>query len=288
MQLLKQGRSLSVLSGLPPLEDAGNHQQTARRARWDLVQGLLLWELWTRLSLNEMRRRYKRTVLGPAWMTVSLLVFASAMSVIWAGLWNQQVTEFLPFLLSGLVPWTMIAAVIGESTAVFLGGEGLIKNQQFPYSVLTYGVVARNVLIFAHNIVGYLLVAALCGVVISPTILLVIPGLVLVALNCAWICLMVAIFCLRFRDFQQIVASLLQIAVFITPIFWNASQVQGKRAIIVHANILHHMVELLRRPLLNQIPDMVSYAFCISTAIFGWWFAYRFYCSKRHRLPYWF
>lgn len=288
MQLLKQGRSLSVLSGLPPLVDASNRQQTARRARWDLVQGLLLWELWTRLSLNEMRRRYKRTVLGPAWMTVSLLIFASAMSVVWAGLWNQSVTEFLPFLLSGLVPWTMIAAVIGESTAVFLGGEGLIKNQQFPYSVLTYGVVARNVLVFAHNIVGYLIVAVLCGVVVSPTILLVIPGLLLVVINSAWICLMVAIFCLRFRDFQQIVASLLQIAVFVTPIFWNASQVQGKRAVIVHANLLHHMVEVLRRPLLNQVPDLTSYFVCFGAAVFGWWFAYRFYCSKRHRLPYWF
>lgn len=288
MEFIKRGRTLSVLTGLPPLEDANDKAQTLRRARWDIVQGMLLWELWTRLSLNEMRRRYKRTVLGPAWMTVSLLIFASTMSVVWAGLWNQKVSEFLPFLLAGLVPWTMISGVIGESTGAFLGGEGLIKNQQFPYSVLTYGLVARNLLIFFHNIVGYLIVAVICGVSLVPSMLLIIPGLVLVLLNCAWICLLVAIFCLRFRDFQQIVASLIQIAVFVTPIFWNANQIQGKRAIIVHGNILYHMVELLRRPMLGQIPDGVSYLACAASAIIGWWFTFRLFQNKRHRLPYWF
>ena len=288
MKLFKRGRSMSVLSGLPPLSDASDRQQCTRRARWDIVQGLLLWELWTRVSLNEMRRRYKRTVLGPAWMTVSLLIFASAMSVVWASLWNQKVSEFLPFLLSGLVPWTMIAGVIGEATAVFLGGEGLIKNQQFPYSILVYGTVARNFLIFLHNLVGYFLVALICGVAITPAIFLLLPGTLLVLANCVWICVLVAIFCLRYRDFQQIVNSFIQIAVFITPIFWNASQIQGKRAILVHANVLHHMVELLRRPLLGEVPEATSYIVCAVTAVLGWWLAYYVLGSKRHRLPYWF
>lgn len=288
MEFIKKGRTLSVLSGLPPLVDVSDSTQTVRRARWDIVQGLLLWELWTRLSFNEMRRRYKRTVLGPAWMTVSLLIFASAMSVVWAGLWNQKVSEFLPFLLSGLIPWTMIAGVIGESTGVFLGGEGLIKNQQFPYTLLTNGVVARNVLIFFHNIIGYLIVALLCDVKISPALLLILPGLILVIANCAWMSLLVATFCLRFRDFQQIVASLIQIIVFVTPIFWNANQIQGKRAIIVHANLFYHMVEILRRPMLGEFAGLVSYLVCVIAAILGWWLAFRLFSSKRHRLPYWF
>jgi ABC-type polysaccharide/polyol phosphate export permease len=221
-------------------------------------------------------------------MTVSLLIFASAMSVIWAGLWHQQVSEFMPFLLSGLIPWTMISGVIGEATASFLASEGLIKSQQFPYSILAYGVVARNVLIFFHNLVGYVIVAVACGVALSPAMLLLVPGLILVIANCAWMALLVAIFCLRFRDFQQIVASLLQIAVFITPIFWNASQVQGKRAIIVHANLLYHMVELLREPLLGLYPAQLSFLVCGGSAVVGWWLAFRLYASKRHRLPYWF
>jgi ABC-2 type transport system permease protein/lipopolysaccharide transport system permease protein len=100
--------------------------------------------------------------------------------------------------------------------------------------------------------------------------------------------MVVAVFCLRFRDFQQLVASLLQIAAFVTPIFWNASQLVGKRAIIVHANPLHHMVDILRQPLLGKAPAVESYLVCLATALVGWAFAYWLFASKRHRLAYWF
>lgn len=278
----------SMPAELPPLDDPSAPSQRWRRARWDFVSGLHLWEMWSRLSLNEVRRRYRRTMLGPMWVTVSLLVFATAMSFVWAGLWKQNVVEFLPFLLSGLVPWTLIASMIGESTAVFLAGESLMKARQFPYSILVYGAIARNVVIFGHNLVGYFLVAVLCGVPLTFSTLLVVPGLVLVILNCGWICVLAAVFCLRFRDFQQIVASLLQIAMFITPVFWAANQLQGKRAILVHLNPLHHMIDLLRQPLLGLMAKPESWIFCISSAILGWALAYWVFALKRHRLTYWF
>lgn len=288
MEFFKRGRSLSFVAGLPPLHNASNAEQRTKRARWDIVQGFQMWELWSRISLNEMRRRYKRTLLGPAWVTVSMLIFASIMSFVWAELWKQNVRDFLPFLLSGLIPWTMIAAVVGESTGVLLSGEGLIKNQQFPYTVLAYGVVARNVLIFLHNLLGYFIVALLCGVTFNSSLLFLIPSLLLVIANCVWMCLIVAILCLRFRDFQQIVVSLIQVTVFVTPIFWKADQIQGDRALIINANVIHHMIELLRAPLLGKEPALLSYGVCAISALLGWFFAYRLFASKRHRLPYWF
>jgi len=273
---------------LPPLTDANSADQLARRARWDLVEGLMLWEMWIRLSVNEVRRRYKRTMLGPAWVTVSLLIFSTALSFVWAGLWKMNVVEFMPFLLSGLIPWTMISGAIGESCAVFLAGEGLIKNQQFPYSVLLYGVLMRNLVIFGHNLVGYILIAVICGVSFNLNTLLIFPGLALVLINCGWICLLVAVFCLRYRDFQQLVASLLQIAMFVTPVFWSASQLQGKRAIIVDVNVLHHMIEIVRQPMLGIAPAALSYLVCAGTALAGWLIAFRMYSGKRHRLAYWY
>ena len=278
----------SARSPLPPLLDAASAEQRAKRARWDFVEGVALWKMWSRSSLIELRRRYKRTMLGPAWVTVSLLIFGGTLSFVWAGLWGQNVVDFLPFLLSGLIPWTMIAGAIGESCAVFLGGEALIKNQQFPYTVLLYGTLTRNVLIFGHNLIGYAIIAVACGVPLNFSTLLVIPGTVLVLINCGWLCLLVAVLCLRFRDFQQIVASLLQIAMFVTPVFWAASQLQGKRAIIADVNIFYHMIDILRQPLLGKVPSAFSYSFCIVSAIVGWFVAYRLYANKRHRLPYWF
>ena len=247
-----------------------------------------MWELWGRLSFNEVKRRYKRTVLGPAWMTVNLLLFATIMGVVWAGLWGQKFTTFLPFLLSGLIPWTLISGVIGESTAAFLGGEGLIKNQQFPYSILINSLVARNVIIFGHNLVGFIIVALICQSPLSFASLTLIPGLILVTANCIWISFIVAICCLRFRDFQQIIIALIQVLVFVTPIFWQADQLKGSRALLVHANPFYHFVELLRRPMLGELPSINSYWFALVCAILGWLFTYYLLANKRHRLPFWF
>lgn len=222
------------------------------------------------------------------WVTVSLIIFAVVLSFVWAALWNMQVTEFLPFLLSGLLPWTLIYGAIGESCAAFIANEGLMRSRQFPYSTLVYVVLTRNAVIFGHNLIGYVAVAALCGVAFGWSTLLFVPGAVLLLLNCAWICVVVAIFCLRFRDFQQRVVSLLQIAMFVTPIFWSADQLQGKRAVIVSANVLHHMIEVVRQPMLGKAAAPASYLICAFAAVAGWLFAYWLFARKRHRLAYWF
>jgi ABC-type polysaccharide/polyol phosphate export permease len=271
------------LHELPPPSATG-----ARWALWDIVEGLRLREMWLRQSWNEVKRRYKRTLLGPMWVTVSLVIFAVALSFIWAGLWKMQVTEFLPFLLSGLLPWSVISGSIGEACAVFLAGEALMKSRQFPYTALVYSVLARNTILFGHNLIAFFPIALLCGVPLGWKTALLFPGLILVILNCTWMAILVAVFCLRFRDFQQLVASLLQIAMFVTPVFWTASQLQGTRAILVDLNLLHHLVEVVRQPMLGKAAAGTSYAVCVVAAVVGWMLAYSLLARKRHRLAYWF
>jgi ABC-type polysaccharide/polyol phosphate export permease len=279
-----------LLKEPPPYSAVGSDEKRmrARWALWDIVEGLRLYAMWLRQSWNEVRRRYKRTLLGPAWVTLSLLIFATVLSFVWAGLFNTPVRQFLPFLLSGLLPWNIISGALGEACLVLLGGEGLIKSRQFPYTTLIHGVLTRNTIVFGHNLVGYVLIALVCGVPLGWQVVLLIPGLVLVLVNCAWMSVLIAVLCLRYRDFQQIVQSLLQILVFVTPIFWMPSQLQGARALIVDYNFLHHLVELARQPLLGKTPQLVNYLVCIATAVVGWWLAYKLLALKRHRLAYWF
>lgn len=247
-----------------------------------------MWKLWWRLSRNEVRRRYRRTLLGPSWVTLSLIIFAIVLSFVWAGLWNQNVRDYLPFLLSGLLPWGMISASLSDATGSFLSGEGLMKSRQFPYTMLLLLVLSRNVLLFGHNLVGYILIALATGVTFGWATLLIIPGFVIVLLNLGWLCLIIAIFCLRFRDFQQLITTFLQVAMFITPVFWSASQLQGKRSIIADGNLLFHMIEIIREPLLNKSPTFLNFTACVGSAVLGWGLAFWMFSRKRHRLAYWF
>jgi ABC-type polysaccharide/polyol phosphate export permease len=182
----------------------------------------------------------------------------------------------------------MISGIIGESCTVFLSGEALVKNQRFPFSVLIYSSITRHLILFMHNLVAYFLVLLLCGVSFNFSMLLLVVGIILVIINCAWISLIIAIACMRFRDLKEIVLSILQISMFVTPVFWAASQLQGNRAFIVHFNPLHHLIEIVREPMLGKIPDTISYLFCICFALSGWVFAYWFLDKKRDRLAYWY
>jgi lipopolysaccharide transport system permease protein len=261
---------------------------TYRMARWDLYEGIKQWGLWGRLSTNEIKRRYRRTLLGPSWVTLSLLIFSSALSIVWAGLWNQEVKTYLPFLLAGMIPWTMLSASIAESCATFLSAEPLIKNTHFPYSILIWGLLLRNLIIFGHNIVGFILVAAICGVPLNIYSLLLLPGLILMIINAGWISLLVAIACLRYRDFQQITISLIQLCMFITPIFWDVSQLAGKRIYFAKLNLFYHLLHIIKEPMLGKLADIDSYFFAFCAALIGWAIAYLVYAQNRKKLAYWF
>lgn len=260
-----------------------------RRLAWrDLADGIRLWDIWGRLCINEVKRRYRRTLLGPMWVSVSLGIFAIVLAFVWSTLFKQNIPEYLPYLLSGLLPWMMFSSCIGEACSAFIAAEATMKSRQFPYSTLIHAVVARNAVIFGHNLLTYVLVAAVCGVAVTPATLLVIPGFVILIVNLGWMSMLVAILCLRFRDFQQLVTIVLQVVMFITPIFWPVSALVGQRAIIVDVNFLYHLIDLVRSPLLGKAAAMQSYLLCIAVAGTGWLVAYWLLAKKRHRLVFWF
>src|SRR5437667_9667403 len=169
----------------------------------DFTQGLAAWRMWGRLGWQEIRRRYRRTVIGPFWTTLSLGIFIFVLGLVWARLWNQEPKKYLPFLSAGMLTWTMVAAIITEGCTVFVAGEPLIKSFRFPYSILSCSVAWRNVIVFLHNLIIFGAVALYAGLAPTAATLLIIPGLVLVWLNGVWVATLLGMVCSRFRDVQQ-------------------------------------------------------------------------------------
>lgn len=255
-------------------------------ARNDITVGLSDWRMWGRLGWAEVRRRYRRTVLGPFWTSFSLAVFVVTLGIVWSTLWHQEVRTYLPFLCAGLVTWTFVSTTLIESCAAFTAQEMLIKQMRFPYSILAASVVWRNLVVFFHNILVYVLVAAICWPPVNWNTLLVIPGLLLTSVNLVWIALLFGLLTARYRDVQQLTSMILQIALFVTPIFWKPTQLRGHIA-LVHGNLLYHLVEIVRGPLLGEAPSLVSWGMAIGMAIVGWLVTFDIFSRFRRRLPYW-
>jgi ABC-type polysaccharide/polyol phosphate export permease len=245
------------------------------------------WQMWTRMGWLEIRRRYRRTMIGPFWTSLSLAIFIVTLGILWAHLWHQDPKTYLPFLCSGMISWVFIAAIISEGCATFTAGESLIKTLTFPYTLLACVTVWRNFIVFLHNLIIFIGVAFYAGIPLDWQTLLVVPGLAIIGVTGVWVAIILGLICSRFRDVQQLVASVLQIAMFITPIFYSPDQLTGKFAEIVNFNPLYHYVEIVRLPLMGQAPGIYSYAVTLGGTIFGWAATLYVYSRFRRRVPYW-
>lgn len=255
----------------------------------DIVGGLLQWRLWGRLGWLEVKRRYRRTIVGPFWTSVSMLVFVIVMSAVGSGLLSKETKEYLPFLLAGMVVWTLLSSIMQESSSVFVSGAGLLRQMKFDYSILVYALLWRNLVVFFHNMIVYFAIF----IIYAPqkltfVNLLAVPGLLILLINGAWVATLVGMITSRFRDVQQMMQTLLQISMFVTPLFWPPESLSGLRRIIfVGFNPLYHLLAIVRDPLLGNVPRANNYIAAILITVTGWALTLYFYKRFRKRIAYW-
>ncbi|MEA2755782.1 MAG: lipopolysaccharide transport system permease protein, partial [Aliidongia sp.] len=70
----------------------------SERIGGDLYRGLRAWRLWTMLGWNDIRLRYRRSVLGPFWMTLSMAIFIVTLGLIYSRIFHAELRTFLPYI----------------------------------------------------------------------------------------------------------------------------------------------------------------------------------------------
>ena len=180
----------------------------------DVSSGLAAWRIWTMLASNDIKQRYRRSTLGQFWLTLSMAIMIFSMGALYSILFHVEIKTFIPYLAVSLVMWGFISSVINESANAFIENERIILRTNVAQSTFIYRMICRNGLVLAHNILIVPIVFAVLGIGINANIFWLIPGLLLVALNCFWIAYFIAIVCARYRDVPQIVASVMQIMFF--------------------------------------------------------------------------
>ena len=252
----------------------------------DLVQGARLRHLWGMLGWQDIRRRYRRSVLGPFWLTISMGVLVAALGTLYGMLLRVELVDYAPFLALGFIVWALISGVITEGCTAFIGAEGIIRQVGLPLSVHVYRLLWRNFLILCHNSVVFVIVAAIFGVWPGWAGLLAVPGLALLCLNGIWAGLLLGIICARFRDVPPIAASVVRILFFVTPIIWMPELMPG-RAFVLDFNPFYHLVEVVRAPLLGKVPGLGSWLVVLGVTVAGGLVAFEFFRRYRWRVAYW-
>lgn len=271
--------------------DAAAQSKTFARAWGDLLDGFHKRELWLHLGWQDIKQKYRRSVLGPFWITIATGVTAIAMGGLYSKLFHLELSEHLPYVTLGLIIWNMINAAILEGSDVFIANEGLIKQLPTPLSVHVYRLVWRQMILFGHNIVIYVVIAMIFPKPWSWADLTVFPALLLIVLNCVWVSICFGILATRYRDIGPLLFSLVQLLFFMTPIIWNdntlRSQGAGQWSKIIELNPLLHYLDILRAPLLGAEQEMRHWIVVLALTVLGWLFAALAMRQYRARVPYW-
>ena len=224
-----------------------------QRAFGDLGQGWRQRTLWGYLGWQDIKQRYRRSVLGPLWISISMGVIATAMGILYGALFGEPIHTFLPYVATGLLIWNFVNGCILEGSEVFIANEGLIRFLPAPISLHVYRLLWRQTLFFLHNLVIWLLLVIVFPQPLSATVLLAVPAFLLLLINGGWLAMMSGIIATRFRDIPPIIASLTQLLFFMTPIVWSYERLKSNPlAAYVELNPVMHFVEIVRQPLLGQ------------------------------------
>ncbi len=262
------------------------HPSNAAIAAADLREGFKRSWFWTALAMQDIRLRYRGSMIGPFWMTLSMAIMIVAMGAIYAKLFNQNPADYLPFLTAGIIFWTFVSGQINEGCQTFISAQGIIQTVPLPYSVHAYRQVARSLIVLAHNVVILPPIMLFFHVPVTWSVIEVIPALVLLSINGVWVSFFFGIISARFRDVPPIVQNFIQVLFFVTPIFWPPSLL-GQWQGIAQLNPLFAAIDIIRAPVMGGNPAHYSWAVMILVTVAGCSLTFMLFSRFYARITYW-
>ncbi len=253
----------------------------------DIFQGISNWRIWLLLSWQDIKLRYRRSQLGPFWITISMAITIYTMGFLYGHLFKQDLTHYFPFLASGMLIWAMISTIINESTACFIEGEGYLKQIKTPFSIYIMRVISRNFIIFLHNVVVLVPILIYFHVPVGWHIFMLFFGLCIIMLNGFIYGLLFAMLGARFRDIAVIIQNLIQVAFFLTPVMWMPQTLPERLDWILKINPFAQFIEIAREPLLGQSVSWYTINFNLAFAVIGVIIVFFIFKQFRRRIVYW-
>ena len=252
----------------------------------DFIDGLKRWQLWSTLGWHDVHQRYRRSVVGPFWLTISMGVMVGGIAYLYSGLFGQSLERYLPYVAVGIIVFNWITAIITEGSLVFIGSSRIILQTKAPLSIYVYQMLWRSILILAHNMVIYLILLPFFDMKLGIVTLLAVPGLLLNILMGFWLGVVLGVLSARFRDVPPIVTSVMQVAFFLTPVFWTADALKG-RDLLLTLNPFYHLLDVIRLPLLGEAPPLTMWFIVIAMNCAAGLVALLFFARYRARVAYW-
>lgn len=253
----------------------------------DIRNGINAWRIWFLLGVSDVRQRYSRSKLGQFWITLSMAIFIVAIGTVNSMLFKQDISVFIPFLASNIITWTFISGIIVDGCSSFIQSEGYIKQINLPRSTFVMRSLVKNTVTFLHNIIILPLIYFVFPQPLNTSYFLIPIGLLILLIFGFFITLLLGVICTRFRDLPQIVANIVQLAFFMTPIMWPASALRPSQINFGVYNPFAGLLNIVSEPLRGVAPSPESYLVSGITITILAVISLPLFSKFRSRIPYW-
>jgi ABC-type polysaccharide/polyol phosphate export permease len=159
----------------------------------------------------------------------------------------------------------------------------MLSQTSLPMFTFVWRVLFRNLINLGHHLVIVVAMLVIYGYWRKANVPLAAVGMVLMLLNAAWLSMLAGIASARFRDIPQIVMSVMQFAIFMTPVFWLPDRF-GKHQVFLDLNPFYHLLHAVRAPLMGDPVRPVTYLVLVAMALVGWGFTFAIFARTRRRI----
>ena len=273
-------------SGSPTLDLSPLHGFRAIGAVFeDMFGAFSLLPLALTLGWLDIKLRYRGSILGPFWLTISTAVMIGALGGVYGTLFHMDLSSYLPFLALSLVLWGYISTLLNEAPSIFSHNASALHAMRMPLMVNVLRMIVRNALVLLHNVVVVVLVFAYFQVV-PRNMLSILPALLLWMADSMAICVLLGLLGARFRDMPPLVSSVIQICFFVTPVIWKPSLIHSGAQYLL-LDPFYPLLEIIRAPLLGEVTSMSVWMAALVHSLLVWILAIGFLARFRARVPYW-
>lgn len=239
-----------------------------------------VWEaryFWVHLTSAELRYKFRRSRLGLLWSVIHPIMLSLIMGVVFSSLLRVQTIDFIPYVFSGLIVWDFLLRSVVDGCNSLVSSEQYIKQFKQPLVIYPLKTTLVNIITFSLALVAVFLWMLFfypqniwVSLVAIPlaTVLLVIIG---------WpIAIITSCINLKYRDFAQVMALVMQAIWYVSPVFFKTSMFPNSSLLVLlDLNPITHILNLVRAPILHgQFPAMLDFGYVFVVTIVLYILAY--------------
>lgn len=222
---------------------------------------------WAYLARCDLIARFRRSKLGMLWIMLSPLLLTIIMAVVFGTVFRQNILDYAPYILSGMITWEFISTSVVGNGMAFISCEAYIRQVNHPVSIYTLKATVVAIVNFMIAMIGLAIWSLFIHPMNTLMGIMTLPLTVVLLFFTGWAASTVAAYTnAKFRDYPQIMLLAMQVLWYFSPVFFQESMFTGNIILnaVFHYNPITHILYLVRKPFLyGRMPNVVDYGYTL-------------------------